>query len=244
MVVGVLAAIVVGVLVALLVTPILGIALLVVAGAAWMLWIQSSVNAAKDAVVGSLGSPVDPDSMVAFRNALNGVAILTGVSEPDLRLIDSPAANAMIAADGDTSTVVITAGLLEGQGTVQKEVLAAELLCRLRDGSARLGTLAAGLPPLVRRAAGLGPASLASTLGDQRATRTDFDAVAVTRYPPGLIEAFESMAERGTAVPGADPETAPLWIAPAVGLDAGVHPEVERTANQPLEYRISVLREL
>jgi hypothetical protein len=150
----------------------------------------------------------------------------------------------MVAADGGASTVVVTSGLLDGARTVEMEVLAAELLCRVRDGSARFGTVAAGLPGAMRAAAGLGPVAVAATLGEQRAARTDADAVSVTRYPPALIAALERMEERGTRVEGVDPATAALWIAPAVDATAGVDPAVDRTANQPLDYRIAVLREL
>ena len=142
------------------------------------------------------------------------------------------------------STVVVTSGLLEGARTVEMEVLAAELLCRVRDGSARFGTVAAGLPGVVRAAAGRGPPRSPRPWASSGRRAPTADAVSVTRYPPALIAALERMAEQGTRVDGADPATAALWIAPAVDAAAGVDPAVDRTANQPLDHRIAVLREL
>lgn len=242
--VGAVAAAVVGVLLAVLVSVILGALALVLLGAGWVLFVQSAFAGAQDRVVSGIGREVGRDELPGFRNALEGVALLTGVAEPAIRLVDSPAANAMAAAGTDDSTVVVTSGILEHGSPVESEVLAAELLCRVRDGSARYATLVSGLPPAVRLAAGLTEASLASAFGDQWALRGDFDAVSVTRYPPGLISAFEKMQDRGTEVAGAPPSTAAMWIAPAVGREAGVAEAVDRVANQPISYRIDALREL
>jgi hypothetical protein len=242
--VGAVASVVVAVVLAVIVSILLGALALVVLGAGWVLLVQSAFARAQDRVVAGIGREVRPDELPGFRNALEGVALLTGVAEPAIRLVDSPAANAMAAAGAAGSTVVVTSGILERDSPVESEVLAAELLCRVRDGSARYATLVAGLPPAVRLAAGLSESSLASTFGEQWALRGDFDAVAVTRYPPGLICAFEKMQERGTKVAGVAPSTAPMWIAPAVGRDAGVAEAVDRVANQPISYRIDALREL
>ena len=38
--------------------------------------------------------------------------------------------------------------------------------------------------------------------------------------------------------------TAALWIAPAVGAPEGVEESIDRTVNQPIEYRVAVLSEL
>lgn len=223
---------------------LVGVAVMVGGAAAWVAYVQKGFANVVAAVVGDLGHPVSDDQQPALSNALDGVAILTGVRSPQLRVLELDPANAMVASDGEESTVVVTTGLIEGCRTVELEVVAAELLCRVRDGSARYGTLAAGLTPILRRAAGIDEESVADLLGEQRAVHADADAVAVTRYPPGLVAAFERMAVAGTRVHGARAATAPLWIAPAVGIAEGVNDAVDRTVNQPLDYRIAVLREL
>lgn len=243
-VVGSLVVVVLAAAVNVLVGLLVGVVVIVGGAAGWVVHVQQGFAKAMAAVVGDVGRAVSTDEQPSLCNALDGVAIRTGVKAPELRVVEVDAANAMVASDGEKSTVVVTSGLLSGLRTVESEVIAAELLCRVRDGSARYGTLAAGLTPLLRRASGIDDASLADLLGEQRAVSSDADAVALTRYPPGLVTAFERMSEAGTRVHGASPATAALWIAPAVGVDQGVPASVDRTVNQPLDYRIAVLREL
>ena len=243
--IGAVAAFVIGAVVAIAVSIVIGVVILVVAAAAWVLWVQSMFAAAHGRVVDGLGAePAGIDDEPALHEALANVALQTGVAHPEVRVVRNDAANAMVAADGDTVTVVVTSGLLSDVRWIELEVVAAELLCRVRDGSARLGTLAAGLPGWLASLSGLSAGPMASVLGDQRATLADLEAVGVTRYPPALIATLERMEIRGTLLGSVAPATAPLWIAPAVGPDQGVDPAVDETANQPLDYRIAVLREL
>lgn len=241
---GLLMLVVLAVAVNVLIGLLVGVVVMVGGAAAWVSHVQQGFATAAEAVVGDLGHPVSEVEQPAMSNSLAGVAILTGVRSPELRVLEADSANAMVVSDGEESTVVVTTGLLEGCRTVESEVIAAELLCRVRDGSARYGTLAAGLTPMLRRVTGIDEVSVADLLGEQRAVHADADAVAVTRYPPGLVAAFERMAEAGTWVEGAPPATAPLWIAPAVGVANGVAASVDDAVNQPLDYRIAVLREL
>lgn len=244
LVIGTVSAVVIGVLLAVLVHLIVGIVALVVLAAGWVLWVQNAFADAEDRVLSPLGAAVPAGDLPGLRNALEGVALLTGVGEPALRLVESSSANAMATASPDGGTVVVTSGLLQGGSAVEAEVLAAELLCRLRNGSARYATLVAGLPALVRLAAGLSDASLATAFGEQWALRTDFEAVNVTRYPPGLIAALERMDAQGTELDDVPLSTAALWIAPALGTEQGVNQSVDRVVNQPIDYRIAALREL
>lgn len=244
LVAGVVVAVVVGAVLALTLSIVLGLLVLLAGIAGWVLWARALLAGVLDRTVAQTGArPADPAEVPSWFNALEGVAILTGVQVPELYLLDTPAANALCAADGGAAAVVVTSGLLDGAGPVELEVLAAELLCRLRDGSARYATLAAGLPPWLEPVAGTGGAAMAAVLGDQRAARADLDAVGVTKYPPALISALDRMEQAGTSVPVAAARSAALWVAPAVGPE-GVDPAVQQTANQPLDYRIAALREL
>lgn len=239
-----------GTLVALLVSPLIGLAAFVVLGAAWLLWIRSVLAGALSRVVDADGARlVDPREVpsvpeASLCNALEGMALLTGVSVPEIHILDSEAANAMCAASGEDAAVVVTTGLLHGVRPIELEAVAAELLCRLRDGSAALGTLASGLPPALAGICGLGEQDVTRLLGDQRAVRADLDAVSLTKYPPALVAVLTRMSERGTAVPDADPRSSWLWLAPVVDsrVDGGVAPD--RTAEQPIAHRIAVLQEL
>ncbi|MGI9578265.1 MAG: hypothetical protein ACR2OH_08715 [Microthrixaceae bacterium] len=244
LVVGTLLAVAAAVLLAVLVHIVIGVVVLILFAAVWGLWVQRAFAGAEEEVLASLGEPVPEGDLPGLRNALEGVSLLTGVAEPSIRLIDVERANAMATASADGATVVVTSGLIAQGSAVEAEVLAAELLCRIRDGSARYGTLLAGLPPIMRMASGISEASFAELLGEQSALRGDFDAVTVTRYPPGLIATFERMQDTGTELPEAPPATAALWIAPAVNPGRGVDESIDRVANQPIEYRIAALREL
>lgn len=249
---GVVFSVAIAVILAVLLTGIFSalvgllVAVVVIVGgsSAWVGYVQRSFARAASTVVEDLGRPVRPNEQPVMHNALEGVAILTGVRVPELKVLDSESANAMVASDGEHSTVVVTSGLLQRCRPVEAEVIAAELLCRVRDDSARYCTLAAGLPAVLRRACGVDETALVGLLGDQRAVHADADAVSITRYPPGLVSVLEWMIDAGTRVDGVAPATAALWIAPAVGADEGVATSLDRTVNQPLEYRMSVMREL
>ncbi|MFV0317783.1 MAG: hypothetical protein ACK5O2_12585 [Microthrixaceae bacterium] len=253
LVVGVAAAVVVGIVLGavlvvvanVVVGLLVAVAIMVIGAGAWALYVQSAMAGAADAVLDGLGTEVGPGEHESLRNALDGVAILTGVKVPTLRVLVGDSANAMaIQGLDEDSTVVVTSALLDGCRVVEAEALAAELLCRVRDGSARYLALASGLPAAVRSAAGITEASVAAAIGEQRAVHGDADAVSVTRYPPALQSALERMASTGTAVSAASPGTAALWIAPAVGTERGVPEAVARSVNQDLGYRIAALREL
>lgn len=242
-------ALVVAVVVAVLVAALSGIAaglvILAAGAAAWVLLVRSQFATAADRVLAGVpDAPLAEVDAPRWHNALSGVALLTGVKVPSVRVVDVPVANAMVVSDQRSSTVVVTAGLLDGAGPVELEVLAAELLCRVRDGSARFTTLTAGLPTWLGRVAGLTAARAVELFGDQRSSRLDIEAVTVTSYPPGLISALDRMARLGTQVPGAASSTAALWIAQPVADPHNGDDTVNTKLHQPLDYRIAVLQEL
>jgi Zn-dependent protease with chaperone function len=222
-----------------------GLLVAVVVTGLWVLWVRNLLASVVHKVLAAAGAEVlDEGSAPSLHNAMDGVSVLAGVPSPSLHRRPDAAANALCAADAHGAAVVVTTGLLDGLRPTELEVVAAELLCRVRDGSARVGTLAAGLPGWLCRLCGLSPRALAAVMGDQRATRADLAAVSLTRYPPALISVLDHMAAAGTSIAGAEPASAPLWLAPAVGREQGVDPVLEATANQPLAHRIAVLREL
>jgi Zn-dependent protease with chaperone function len=242
---GVAAAVVAGILVAVLTSWWLGVVVLLVVGLAWVLWVRSLLGSAVGSAVAGLGAvQVGSEEAPSLCNAIEGVSVLAGVKPPELHLLRTDSANAMCAAGAGESAVVVTSGLLEGLHPTELEVVAAELLCRIRDGSARVGTLAAVLPGWLGGMCGVGQGALAALLGDQRALRADLDALSITRYPPALISVLARMEAAGSTVAGADPASTQLWLAPAIEVADGVDPALVATVNQPLAHRIAVLREL
>jgi heat shock protein HtpX len=241
---GILPGMVIAVVVALLVGPVLGLLALIVVAAAWAVVVTVRARGAVDRVLAGSGAvPIAAGSSPRWENVVDGMSVTSGVS-PELWLLDRPEANAFSVADRDRSAVVATRGLLEGLSTVELEGVAANLLGRVKDGSARYGTVTIGLlGPFLGKIDQAGRV-VADGLGDQRSVRSDLVAVDMTRYPPGLAAALGDVARIGTVLPGVDPSTAHLWLAPVVEADEAVDPAVAETAVQPLSYRIALLQEL
>ncbi len=238
--VGVVPAVVIGAVLCV-VNVFVGLAAAVVLAVAWVLLIRSRVDGASARVLAPVvATPLVPGARPRLENVLEGLCMTGGVTDPSVLLIESPAMNAMVVADTEQADLVLTTGLVEGLGRLELEGVVANLLGRVRDGSARYGTTAVAL----LGSSGAAARRLAAGLGEQRSVHSDLAAVDMTRYPPGLISALARMAQAGTVVAGASPSTAHLWIAPVVeGADL-VAPEVAETAVQPLALRIAVLEEL
>lgn len=234
--VGILPAIVLGV-VLLLVQPVLGVVVGVASAVAWVFLVRARIAGSTQRVTEPLGAvPLVPGSQPRLENVLEGLCATSGVSAPEVALVDSPAMNALVAAGRDHVRLVLTTGLVDHLGRLELEGVLANLLGRVKDGSARYSTSVMGLLGPTPRASKL----LASHLGEQRSVLSDLAAVDLTRYPPGLISALSAMGERGTEVPGAPAVTLPLWIAPATPS-----PEADPVGElQPLSLRIAVLSEL
>ncbi|MBX3313538.1 MAG: M48 family metalloprotease [Actinobacteria bacterium] len=216
------------------------------------------------------GTPVDPERHARLINVVDGLCLATGVPAPALEVVDDPAANALIAGRNERDAVLlVTTGLLDATDRVALEGAIAHQLVQLRDGglaSATLTVTTVGLPlllvdRLLHRGDGagggvaalLGPATALSSLrrlgiGGDRQTWADLDAVAVTRYPPGLLAALEACRRTGTVVASGTRSTAHLWMAEPIATDerAGALAERNRAFVGPrsLDERIDILREL
>ena len=244
---GVIPALIGGVVGWLILGAIGAAVLFLLIGVAWFVWARSMLGSAVDKLVEATnphGFLEGGSSVSALTNAVDGVRVMTGVEMPEIRLISSDAANALCAAGPDRSVIVVTTALLKSSGPTELESIAAELVCRVRDGSAEYLTTASAIPAWLQSVAGASPASAAKTLGEQRSARADLEAVALTRYPPALIAALTQMAETGTIVADAQPLTAPHWIAEGVVAGVAANADLVETAVQPIDYRVAVLREL
>lgn len=242
---GLMPAMVVAVVVAVLVAPLVGLVAMVVVAAAWAGVVALRAASSLDRLLAALGAaPIKAGTAARWSNIVDGLGASSGVSEVELMLVDRPGANALAGASARRNVIVVTPELVDELNLVELEGVAANLLGRIKDGSARYGTVVHGtLAPFLDRVDAAGRL-LADGLGPQRAVRTDLAAVGATRYPPGLASALEHLDRLGTEVPDVDPATAHLWIAPVALDGAGVDPAVAETAAQPLSYRVAVLQEL
>lgn len=245
MVVGAVPAVVLGVVLAVAVHVLVGLLVAVLVAGAWAALVRSKVQGAvRSVLVDAAAVPVDEESAPRLANVVDGLCVASGVTAPELWVVRAAPVNAMALAAGDRAAVVVTDGLVEELGLVALEGIVANLLGRLRDGSARLLTTAHALGSLPLAAVWLPERLVADALGEQYAVRSDIEAVRLTRYPPGLRAALRDAAATGTAVPSTSPDRAHLWLVPVVDDAAAGSSSTLRTTAQPLDLRIDVLDEL
>lgn len=233
----------VGLIIALALHSVLlgAVAMVVVAGgvAAWMFAALRSFGPRYVTVVGA--AEVGEDAQPRLHNLVEGLCVTSGVTKPTLCLVDTPSRNVatVITAGGETpqAAMIVTAGLLADLSRIELEGVIAQQLSHLRDGDAAVATFVAALVaiPLI------GPVALPrvrAALDADTEAWADLAGVRLTRYPPGLASALETLAAGATTVPGVPPTSAHLWLADPLGEPEPVVP------HPPLADRIAVLREL
>ena len=190
MLLGLVAAVVVGVLVGVLLSWLIGAVVLLVVGGAWVGFVSLRVKASLDRVLHVTGARrVDAGSEPRWENTVDGLSMSNGIVDAELWIIESTGPTLFAAASADRTAFVTTTGLLGALGVVELEAVTANLVGRVKDGSARYGTVAVGVYGAML-GGGRAAQKLAASLGDQRAIATDLAAVDLTRYPPGLAAAF------------------------------------------------------
>lgn len=223
---------VLGALAWLLAGPLVAVVVFVVAVAALagaavgLVW--RPADARLRAAIG--GRPADPVGEARLINLVEGLCTATGLKVPTVRVIDADGLNALAAGRGASSAIVaVTTGLVSGLSRIELEgVLAAEVVAIRRERMVA-PTVAASLPSPFAK---LVPTRAVPDLDN------DLAAVRLTRYPPGLVGAYEKMAERGTSV-ASPPALDPLWLVPLQPAPAGPTP-----ARVSLAARIEALSEL
>jgi hypothetical protein len=143
-----------------------------------------------------------------LRNIANGLAADLGVPQPELLVIPEGGPNAWIRASGRGGVLAVTASSLDTYTRTELEAMVAHCLTRIHGPDFVYSNLAA-------RWSDLG-AGLAPRIGHPH----DVRAVALTRYPPGLVSAIQK-------ADGRIRRYAPLWFA----ADAPSHaPAAERVS--------------
>jgi heat shock protein HtpX len=202
---------IVGTLVSVVVGLVVGAVAGAVAGlAAWWGGAAATVR-----LTGARVAGIDEEPRV--HNLIDGLCAASGIPKPTLRLVDDDVANAMtVGIHPRRTTIVVTTGLVSSLEPIELEgVLAHELShVKVHDilpgtvAVASLGLVAVLFPPAARL-----PFWGA---GAQREALADLAAVALTRYPPGLIAALEKidvgLGGAGHSRPGRARATDHLWI--------------------------------
>lgn len=174
--------------------------------------------------------PADEAEFARLHNLVEGLCAGFGLPKPGVYVVDDDALNAFAAGRNPHDAVIaVTTGLTTNVSRIELEGVLAHLLSRVKNLDILPSTLAVTLVGPLSRV--LPPAQagrlLDAAVGTRRESQADLTAVALTRYPPGLIAALEKLDGASTLVQPANRATAHLWM-----------------VNAPLKERIAALREL
>ena len=183
-----------------------------------VIWVAARLRGAAARLLRTVGAePADETQHARFFNLVQGLSLAGGISEPELFVVSDQGRNVVAIGQGDRTAVVITSGLLDAIDRISLEGLVADALVRIGNGDAEAATLGAALfgplergplASLVRPLVGFGYGRL---LGPDRDLLADRAAVALTRYPPGLLSALDLIRAGTPAV--ATPAPAPEHVA-------------------------------
>lgn len=210
--------------------------------AAGMIWLALRNSVPR--LLRAIGArPLGDDEYQRFDNMVEGLVLSTGLSEPDLYLVDDTSLNGAAIEWNGERAVVLTTGLLDAIGRIELEGVVAGLLVRLKNGDAERATLGASLlgrpiidSPLAGVGAPIARAGFGRLFDPDREIAGDQDAVSVTRYPPGLSAALTRI-EAGPYEPATTSlGLQHLWFAPP-RPDASV-------PHTPINWRLDVLSEI
>jgi len=243
-------------------SPLLGVLLVLLAVAGGVSsYLALRAAAPRMALAGSGAHPVEETDEPRLHNLVEGLCVGIGIEPPRLHIVEDDAPNALaVARSVDDADLVVTRGLLTHLSLVELEAVLAHELARIRRGEAIVGALAAptlggtsAAAAVPRARFGLHLPLFAAPLtraiigrGEPVETWSDIAAVEITRYPPGLVSALETLAEADTAVPAsARPAVAHLWIhGPRPSGPFGEALARVYEAPPPVGQRIEVLEEL
>ncbi len=170
-------------------------------------------------------------------NMVEGLCDSHGFRRPALHVIDNDARNAVVyGRNSDHATLAVTRGWLDSLSRMGLEGLLARELALANSASLPTVTVAASvarvLPGAVRTW------FLQRVLGEHRLILDDFEAVRLTRYPPGLAEALVTQQAGSPVVAGAAPTSGHLWVTPPGRDSVSVGHAIS------LDLRVDALREL
>lgn len=212
---------------------------LIAAFGVWLL-LRNSVHRLLAALA---ARPLGDNEYQRYDNVVEGLALSTGLSEPELHVIDDPSLNGAALDWNNEQAIVLTTGLLDSIGRIELEGVVAGLLARLKNGDAKRATVGAALigrpmidSPLAVLATPIARAAFGRLFDSDREIAGDQDAVSVTRYPPGLSAALTRI-EAGPYEPAmTSPGLQHIWFAPP-RPDAAV-------PHTPINWRLDVLSEI
>ena len=178
-------------------------------------------------------------------NLVEAICLTTGIPVPEIRVLSTEARNmAAVGRSSAKSTLVVTTGLLDSATRIELEAIVANRISQIATGQTALATAALSTFGLQIRIAALQvrpfallPVSVKQRFGLELDPSDDFlndsAGVALTRYPPGMVEAL-AMMENRNALSKASSITDSLWVLSTQ----------ENTDRPTVEARMTALREL
>ncbi|MGI9621385.1 MAG: M48 family metalloprotease [Acidimicrobiales bacterium] len=210
-------------------------AALVVAGAAvGLLYLRSDALTLR-----ALGArPLGDDEAPRLFNLVEGLTVAHGFRFPDLYIVDDGAPNAGVGGRAPKhGTLIVTSGLLDRLDRIQLEAVLTHELMRIRRGDGAVNvTVATVVAPIARVSPSLGAKLAARLVDPDRAVAADLAATNITRYPPALAAALESVRADGRVVVANRRAYRHLWLV------TPPEPLVESAFS--VDERIAVLYEL
>lgn len=231
-------------LVALILGPVEAVVVLVAVASVTAVWLW---RAGERQVLASLGGrPAAASTDARLLNLIDGLCTTAGLRQPRVIVTPHQGLNLLVAGrSADSAVLAVTTGLAQNLSRIELEGVLADGLVQIRRGDIIPATVAVAL-------FGLG-ARWATGAGDHDA-EVDRAGVALTRYPPALVSAFETMDRLGTEVSDVPSAVAGLWLAdprPAsacadsgAGTESGGRAGIRPPERPALARRVSALREL
>lgn len=194
-------------------------------------------------------------------NLLDSLCAVSGVSVPVVGVVNDSTVNAYVVADPlgiEQSHIVFTDGALRVMELIELEGFIAACLARVKSGRLELQTETAGVVAALGKfvPSGLARKALEACFTTQDVFDADLKACGITRFPPGLIAAYEKMSAESTVTSGVNPLNVHLWLANpksvflanssnASGRDAPSSTVVGSEVVHPaLATRLALLREI
>jgi len=218
------------------------IALVLAGAAAAAAWWKSDVVA----LTLTRARPSTQESHPRLHNLVEGLCIAAGLPRPRVYVVEDAAPNALATGRNPThASVAVTTGLLDTLSRIELEGLLAHELSHVKNHDIAPATLAVTVLLPVTALSGRLPRI---SVNRHREASADFSAVSLTRYPPGLISALETLRAGTSVVRSPSRATAHLWtVSPLARTPAGgrlAWSDRLFEAHPPPEDRIQALKEL
>jgi len=161
---------------------------------------------------------IDSEDHPRLFNLLESLCAVSGVSVPVVGVTTDATVNAYVVADPlgvEQSHIVLTEGALRVMERIELEGFVAACLARVKSGRLELQTETAGVVASLGKfiPSGLVRKAMEACFTSQDVFDADVKACGITRFPPGLIAAYEKMSAESTVTSGVNLLNVHLWLA-------------------------------